>query len=138
MLLQINLIVGAYFKISGTWYLQYAKQADELITWIRSKTLLRHTLKKAHAVLTNTSGKSVIRAVLTRWTSNFLAYGRLEELYVALHHVITEDEKRIPADRVVIFGDAQAKKKALAMVAIIKNVKFWKAIQRYVQVSSLS
>ncbi|KAH8977152.1 hypothetical protein EDB92DRAFT_845925 [Lactarius akahatsu] len=35
---QINLIVGDYFKTNGIAFLRYASEANDLITWLRSKT----------------------------------------------------------------------------------------------------
>ena len=126
------MIVGTYFKINGTWYLIYAKQADELIAWIRSKTLFHFKIKETDTMLSQKPGRSVIRAALTRWTTHFLAYCRLYDLRLAILSVVTQDRQLPESERVVIFGDSAAKQKAMSMVVLIDNRMFWDAIDRYV------
>ena len=113
--------------------MQYAKLADEVISWIRSKTLMHHKVKVTHGMLIGQKeGKSVLRAVITRWTSNFLAYCRLSELQLALRNVISQDRMLPENARVVIFGDSSAKKKAESMILVVENPQFWTALDRYV------
>ncbi|KAG2145913.1 hypothetical protein DEU56DRAFT_731895, partial [Suillus clintonianus] len=78
---KINLIVGNYFKTSGgTVYLGYSKKASDLISWLRSTTLVLATLRDIHVALNSTNPShphcvlTVIRAVLTRWTAHYLAF----------------------------------------------------------------
>ncbi|KAI0049656.1 hypothetical protein FA95DRAFT_1488644, partial [Auriscalpium vulgare] len=122
---QVNLVVGDYFKTKAT-FLLYTEQATDLITWLRSKTfvlaLLRDIQKGGGRV------RTVIRAVLTRWTSHYLAYDRLLELQPALRALVSTDELRGSSNSQVITGDASAKRRATRMVGIIKDSAFWDAL----------
>jgi hypothetical protein len=69
---QVNLVVGKYFK-SNADVLKYTDKATQLIAWLRSKTLVLAMLQKVRADA-NLMPLSVIRAVLTRWTANYMAY----------------------------------------------------------------
>ena len=71
--------------------MEYTKHADELITWIHSKTLLHAKLKAAHGAMTNTCGLSVLRAVLMHWTSHFIAYKQLLALKLAMQTLVVND-----------------------------------------------
>jgi hypothetical protein len=66
---QINLVVGDLFK-SNSSLLSESASADELITWLQSKSqLLRDQYQELRLGTT-----SVIRAVITQWTTHYLAY----------------------------------------------------------------
>lgn len=82
-------------------------------------------------MMTTTLGLSVLRAVLTRWTSHYLAYCRLADLHLALQTVVTNDERLPAPQQCVIIGDARAKEKARRMVKTILDGRFWTAISRY-------
>lgn len=129
---QMNLLVGGYFKISGTWYLLYATQATELIGWLRSKSLLLTLLQQKHAMIHSTKPLTVLRAVLTRWTSHYIAYERLSKLRLAITLVIDNDETLPENDpqKCVVVGDRDARLKAAKMVALIHNPQFWRALDR--------
>ena len=122
--------MGTYFKIVDTWYHEYSKLAEELITWIRSKTLFHAVLKSTHGAMTNTNGLAVLRAVLTRWTSHYLAYCRLDDLRLALQTVVQNDVILPDEKKCVIIGDSRAKEKARSMVVIINDPRFWVALGR--------
>jgi hypothetical protein len=77
--MQINLVVGKYFK-SNAGVLKYANKATQLIAWLRSKTLILAMLHKVR-IATNLSPLAVIRAVLTRWKAHYMAYWHLLELH---------------------------------------------------------
>ena len=84
----------------------------------------------------NKSIKTVIRAVLTRWTMHYQSYRRLGELHTAIFMVIEADEKRPVGERQVITGDTKAKAKAMEMVRLIRNQNFWNALAVYVTISN--
>ena len=76
--------------------------------------------------------KAIIRAVLTRWTAHYLAYDRLLDLRKMLIRTVDTDELRLEKDRCVVApGDAKSKKKAMAMVKLIRNETFWRGLLRY-------
>ena len=128
---QVNLVVGKYFK-SNADVLKYTDKATQLITWLRSKTLVLAMLRKVRADA-NLMPLSVIRAVLTRWTAHYMAYRRLLELRPALESVVANDAMQArDEDRTVITGDAKAKRTSSQMVTIIKDPLFWHAITRFV------
>ncbi|KAJ3777435.1 hypothetical protein FB446DRAFT_615658, partial [Lentinula raphanica] len=117
----INLIVGDYFKVDQE-FLTYSKDASELITWMRSKiyvlALIRSTqLDTRQPVVT------VIRAVLTRWTSHYLAFRRLLDLRKTLDYIVAKDQ--ILPESQLVTGDAKGKEKARKMIKLIKNLDFW-------------
>lgn len=72
---------------------------------------------------------TVIRPVLTRWTSHFLAYRRLLELRRSIETIIEEDEDRL--DSQLITGTASAKHKAREIMQYLKDDAFWKAVKQY-------
>ena len=126
-------MVGDYFK-SKDDALEFTDEATDLITWLRSKTLILALLREVQDALPKTGSgvKAVIRAVLTRWTMHYQAYRRLRELQAIFVIVIEADEKRSLKERQVITGDTRAKAKATEMVKLIKNPKFWDALSVYV------
>ena len=132
---QINLVVGDYFK-SNASVLDFTDRATELIAWLRSKTQLLALLRAIHARLGKNAAKTVIRAVLTRWTAHYQAYARLLDLRFVLVIVVTPDKDQPENEMCIFSGDAKAKKKAKEMVALINNDDFWKALTRYSGYSS--
>lgn len=127
--LQINLVVGDYFK-SDDELLDYTDQATELITWLRSKSLVLAILRDAQVAL-DKPVLAVIRAVLTRWTAHYQAYRRLLDLKSTLNRIVLDEEDRPANQKKIVTGDAKAKKKSLAMISIIRDEEFWEAILRY-------
>jgi lipocalin len=63
---------------------------------------------------------------------HYQAYRRLRELRKVIITVVEDDEKRPMKESQVITGDAKAKEKAKKMVKVIKNLRFWDALSRYV------
>jgi hypothetical protein len=132
---QVNLVVGKYFK-SNANVLKYTDQATQLITWLRSKTLVLAMLRKVR-IDANLTPLSVIRAVLTRWTAHYMAYQCLLELRPALESVVANDAMQArDEDRTVITGDAKAKRTSRQMVKIIKDPLFWHTLTRFVMSES--
>ncbi|KAG2360241.1 ribonuclease H-like domain-containing protein, partial [Suillus spraguei] len=96
----------------------YGDMAQELITWLRSKTRVLAILCEIQMA---TIGKTlaVLRAVLTRWMSHYLAYCHLLELHPALELLVTKHEAHL-----ISGGDAWS-------IATIKNATFWHALAQY-------
>ena len=125
-------MVGDYFK-SKAEVLEFTDDATELITWLRSKTLILALLRQVQMVLSGSKAiKAVIRAVITRWTMHYQAFRRLRELHPVIVTVVNDDEERPVRERNVIVGDARSKAKATEMVKLIRNTKFWEALCVYV------
>ena len=122
--------MGDYFKSEAS-VLEFADRATELIAWLRNKTQVLALLREVQMTLGNEAAKTVIRAVLTRWTAHYQAYSRLLDLRFMLVIVVNTDGGRPEKERCVIAGDTKAKKKAESMVALIRNNTFWLALQRY-------
>ncbi|KAJ7781902.1 hypothetical protein DFH07DRAFT_723434, partial [Mycena maculata] len=113
-------------------FLKYSKQATELITWLHSKTFVlahirRIQMENGHHPV------SIIRAVLTRWTAHYLAYCQLSEVMQTLQALALQDFMHPSNDKLLTTGDKKAKTKARAMIKIINNPNFWRAIERYKQ-----
>lgn len=105
------------------------EQAEELITWLRSKRQIPSLISEAQDRL-NRSPKAVIRAVITRWTAHYCAYRRLLELKLALEN-IADAELRLPdSQRQLIIGDARAKEKATNALSTIQSGLFWHNLAR--------
>ena len=107
-LCKINLIVGIYFKTAGTWYIRYSKLADEVITWIHSKTLMHCHLKQKHVALNSGQGLSVFHAVITCWTAHYLSYTQIYYVRFPLEALIELDLTLPEKEHYVIFGDEKA------------------------------
>ncbi|KAG1726523.1 uncharacterized protein EDB91DRAFT_1061573, partial [Suillus paluster] len=128
---KINLIVGDYFKsLGGMIYLGYLKKASDLISWLRSKTLVLATLRDIQVALNSTNPShphhvlTVIRAVLTRWTAHYLTFRRLLDLKFALD-ILVRQEKSLRRDSKIITGDTASQKKATEMLALIEDPVMW-------------
>lgn len=82
--------------------------------------------------VTNPSSRvlTVIRAVLTRWTSHYLAYTRLLELRWVLETLVRNDENAPPGQRRLTAGNSAARNKAHEMIVHIKDPFFWCALIR--------
>lgn len=101
--------------------MKYANMAIELITWLRSKTILIGVIKE----LSPGTGLSVLRPFPTRWTAYFLSFDRILIVRPYLSAAIASDAIKPQDEKIVIQGDAKAKAKATKMVAIASNSLFW-------------
>ncbi|KAG1727642.1 ribonuclease H-like domain-containing protein [Suillus paluster] len=121
---QWNLIVSDLFKVKDDYGI-YGDMAQELITWLCSKTCV---LTSLHEIQMATIGKmlTVLRAVLTHWMSHYLAYRRLLELRPALELLVTKHEAHL-----ISGGDARSRRKTQTAIATIKNATFWHALARW-------
>lgn len=135
---QINLIVGDYFKANSAGFLVSAAKANELITWLWSKTAVLGLIRQA-LVTNGRQPLSVIQPVPTRWTAFYLAYRRLLDLRQTLEFIISEDALREPEKRMIIpsSGDARTRLKAEAMVAVVRDASFWYGLVRFVTFNGL-
>ncbi|GJF00972.1 hypothetical protein PsYK624_172760 [Phanerochaete sordida] len=124
---QINLIVGDYLNKCGAEFLVQAKKADEIITWLRSKTFVLALLRD---IQVRARGKSlaIIRAVITRWIAHYLAYRRLLEVRTDLQALVAEDQARITSQ--LVTGNRAAKTKAEEVIGIIRSDEFWHSLAR--------
>lgn len=120
--------MGDYFR-SDAEVLNFTDAANELIAWLRSKTLVLALLRDIQVDLLKTP-RTVLRAVITRWTAHYQAYKRLLELHTSLE-VLTVKEAARPADKkMVITGDAKAQARSRKMLDIIRNPLLWHALAR--------
>lgn len=124
----MNLIVGDYFQ-ADSQVLQLTDSAADLITWMRSKKIVLALLRQSQ-LEAKTRALTVLRAVLTRWTSHFRAYERLIEIQNSLRAIVYQDEARSEDAKKIITGDAKAKSKAIDMCNLIKTPAFWIALAR--------
>jgi hypothetical protein len=135
-LLKVNLIVGDYFKCTVSVLIPYTTKANELIAWLQSKTQVLGLMQDIQTTMNATNHTtrviSVIHAILTCWTAHYLAYKCLLDLKWVLEATIWQDSIRIPADQIIVSGNAKAKQKAQEMVAIMGDLTFWKAIATFV------
>ncbi|KAJ6632431.1 hypothetical protein B0H10DRAFT_1938054 [Mycena sp. CBHHK59/15] len=90
---QINLIVGDYFKANSV-YMAFVDQAVELISWLRSKTLVLALIQEAQEGL-GERPSAIIRAVITCWTAHYQAFRQLQQVQSALTAMIEKEMKAI-------------------------------------------
>lgn len=85
--------MGDLFKVKDD-YGQYGDLAQDLITWLHSKT---HVLALLRELQMSTLGKTlaIICAVLTQWLSHYLAYQRLLDVRPTLELLITKHKADI-------------------------------------------
>ena len=128
--IQINLVVGDYFKAKARYFV-HCERAAKLIEWLRSKTYVLALLRNVQLhIRPNHPPLSIIRAVLTRWTAHYLAYSRLLSVRSALETLIAEDE--VLAESQIITGDRVARERSTAMVSIVGDSSFWYGLARSV------
>ena len=129
---KINLVVGDFFKSQKGEMAKWAKKASNLITWLRSKTIILSHLRQLR-IEVGLTALAVIRAVLTRWMAHYMAYRRLLELQPQLNLLIVQDATKHPANKIVVTGDAKAKAKAKRMAKLISEEPlFWYNIAWYI------
>jgi isoprenylcysteine carboxyl methyltransferase (ICMT) family protein YpbQ len=93
--------VGDLFKAKDD-YGQYGDLAQELITWLHSKTYVLALLCELQmSTMGNTL--TIIHTVLTRWLSHYLAYQQLLDVWPSLELLITKHEEEIQST-----GDARS------------------------------
>ena len=98
-----------------------------MIAWLRSKTYVLARLRAIQeGIDPNVAPLSVIRAVLTRWTSHYLAYRRLIRLRPFIMAMIQQDESATTSQ--IITGTSSAKAKAVEAISHLKDDKFWSAV----------
>ncbi|KAI0310539.1 hypothetical protein OF83DRAFT_1070358 [Amylostereum chailletii] len=129
--MQINLVVGDYFK-SDASVLAYTDVATELITWLRSRTILINTIQDQHKAI-HGFALAVIRAVLTRWTAHYLAYSHLLTLHSTICLVLDTDYARPAHLRLIFTGDSKTMAKTNNAYQLVKNNEFWISIARMVR-----
>ena len=112
--------------------------ASDLISWLRSKTLVLALLREVQMALPRTDKiKAIIRAVLTRWTMHYQAYRRLGDLQDVVVMVVKDDQNKPSNERFIMTGDARARAKAKTMVELVGNSEFWNALSVYVTIRTL-
>ncbi|KAI0090050.1 ribonuclease H-like domain-containing protein, partial [Irpex rosettiformis] len=105
----------------------YAHQ--QVISWLRSKTYVLAQLQifQEHSN-PGVLPKSVVRAVLTRWTSHFLAYQRLLFLRPYIMTMVQQDSNA--SESQIITGSSSAKAKAVEIISYLNDDKFWSAVKQ--------
>ncbi|KAG1722171.1 uncharacterized protein EDB91DRAFT_1240243 [Suillus paluster] len=117
---QVNLVVGDYYKVPSTsLFLQYMKKATDLITWLRSKTMVLSMLRDIQKALNAANPSqmqqvlSIIHAVLTCWTAHYLAFRCLLDLRTTLDILAKQERDHS--------SDATSRCKAQEMLELIED-----------------
>ncbi|KAI0762362.1 hypothetical protein C8Q74DRAFT_1206355, partial [Fomes fomentarius] len=112
-------VIHDYFK-ADTDIFVWTKQADEVIHWICSRNYLLALLLDIQKQLLGNHGppKTVMRGVLTRWTSYYLAYCRLLELQPVLLTLANDNW-------IYLSGSADSHEKTRTMIPILRNGLLW-------------
>ncbi|EJF56157.1 hypothetical protein DICSQDRAFT_72102, partial [Dichomitus squalens LYAD-421 SS1] len=123
------LVVHDYFKSANASILSWTKIADEIIRWLRGRPYLLAILRDVQLNLPThhhgNSPLSVIRGVLTRWTSIYFAYRRLLQLRTALM-VFVEDRRLFES------GTTESHARTREMVDELKKPLLWHHLSRQV------
>ena len=100
--------------------------ADDLVTWLQSKIIVLALISDACSILEENIPSSVICAVITRWTTHYLAYDWLITLCPVLMVVVTNNTAQMVSrmGSRIITGNASAKQKATRMIELIKSGPF--------------
>ncbi|KXN88697.1 hypothetical protein AN958_06241, partial [Leucoagaricus sp. SymC.cos] len=111
----------------------YAHQATNLITWLRSKTLILGLIQKTQEE-NNKSATGVIQPVLTRWTSHLRVFQCLLDLRGVLQHILSADCIQ-PREQQLIYNisDERGKHKLTEMDKLVMNENFWTRLAQVVQ-----
>lgn len=107
----------------------YTDLATELITWLRSKTIVLGLLREVQSS-TGRPQRAIIRAVLTRWTAHYQAFKRLLEVHQSLIALAHMENARPDDKKMIITGDKKARTRSRAMLDIIENSEFWHKLAR--------
>ncbi len=98
-----------------------------MIAWLRSKTYVLALLRDIQLRINPGSAPlTIIRAVLTRWTSHFLAYRRLLQLRYTIMTMVQQDE--LLSESQIITGNAAAQGKAREVISYLQRDGFWNAL----------
>ncbi|KAF8151632.1 ribonuclease H-like domain-containing protein, partial [Crassisporium funariophilum] len=120
---QINLVVSDYFDVDSD-ILTYTDKASDLITWLRSKTIVLGLLRKNQEE-TNGTTQAILRAILTQWTAHLRAYKHLLIVRPNLVSIIHQDNAQTSENKLIITGDTKTKARSRKMCDVIKNNLFW-------------
>ena len=111
---------------------KWSKKASNLITWLRSKTIILSHLHQLR-IEAGFTALAVIQAVLTWWMAHYMAYQWLLKLQPQLNLLIVQDATKHPANKIVVTGDAKAKAKVKRMAKLISEEPlFWYNIAQYI------
>ncbi|KAH6873588.1 hypothetical protein BKA70DRAFT_1034840, partial [Coprinopsis sp. MPI-PUGE-AT-0042] len=122
---QINLVVGDYLKDSDDDLVAYTNKAGEVITWLCGKTMLMAIIRETYSNHNGGKKKTILRAVISHWTSHYMSYDRLLQMRHIIKLVIDSDSIKPPQEQRVVIGDSAAQERARAMVQIIIDPAFW-------------
>jgi len=125
---QINLIVGDLFK-GKIDVLDCTSQAADLITYLRSRTIVLSLIRTAQEQ-NNQKAAAVLRAVLTRWTSHYLAYERLLLLRPTLKRLVADEQARDDNMKLIVTGKKDARERAEAILELIDTPLFWDRLHK--------
>lgn len=121
-------MVGDYFDQDSD-ILVYTDRASDLITWLQSKTMVLGLLRQ-YQEQNGLRTRTILRAVITRWTAHLRAYEQLLEVRPQLRGLVSAEESRPTASKLIVTGDRKAKKKAEEMCDLINNNLFWHSLAR--------
>ncbi|KAF8226016.1 hypothetical protein L208DRAFT_1224651, partial [Tricholoma matsutake] len=121
---QINHVVYDYFvQPSTSILLGYVDTMTELITWLQSKTFVLGLIRVIQECNISAKMLAVIHAVLTQWTTHYLAFKWLLELLWVLEQMLHDNHGALESQ--IIIGTSDAKAKGRKMLSIIKDSAFW-------------
>lgn len=121
--IQINLLVSDLLKSNNRMLLDYVDQASELTSWLRSKSKLLAMLRNIRES-TNQRGLTVIRPVLTRWSSHYHSLTRLVQLKDAICHLVSSQ------DKAVVGTDLRSRQKSQEIISLVRSPDFWLSIAK--------
>ena len=129
---QRSILLSAITSPSRQLMSSTAKLACDLIAWLWSKTYILAQVREVQGQ-SGQHPRSVICAILTRWTAHYLAFSRLLELQHPLKVLVNQDAMAEPDKKILVPSSRSKvnKQKVRDMVAIIEDGAFWHTLAWY-------
>ena len=126
----MQLVLGDYINKNANVKLQMM-QVSEIINWFNSHSLALHMLYAEQRTLPEFSkgALSLIRGVITQWTSHVMSLERLLKLSKAMRSIVVKSSEALET---AAAATPTAIKKACQIIAIIKEDKFWEDLKESV------
>lgn len=125
---QINLVVGDMFR-GVAWVRETLHDAVEIITWFNNHGVALDLFWKEQMLSGERSTPlALIRPVLTRWTSHYLAASRLSILEEDMRSCVYRNAARIEQS---VGTEAEALSRVRGVLDKVRDGQFWTNLRRY-------
>ena len=124
----MQLVLGDYIKKNDGMSMRLV-EANEIINWFNNHTLALHNLYAEQRTLRDTArqAKSLIRPIITWWTSHVMSVRRLLELEKPFKTIIVKNKDVLAT---AAGNRRDAIQKAYQIIKTIKNEGFWRDLEQ--------